>query len=411
LDSALSYSIKALEIQVNQGLEGDIMHTCSQIGSIYESQGKLEKAREYYAKSLQHSQWVVENKSFYSAKNIGWYIAPQNVSASFEEQGLLAMVDAHQGLYRINKAMGDFKASTLHLEQIIKTNQRLEELNKDKEVLELNTKYETERKEQQILLLETENELAQSNVRQTRTLLFGISGILMVILLMVLLYLRQNRLKAEQDKIILQQRLFRSQMNPHFLYNALASIQNFIITEDPDNASIYLSRFASLVRSILDSSNEEFIPLEQELELIENYLALQKVRYDEKFDYAVEADEGIDPEILEVPPMLTQPFIENAILHGIKPKKGKGRVIVRLRRLNDWTIFEVEDDGIGRAKSQEIRLEKPNKHKSLATSITRQRIAALNKKHRLNISMEIIDLTDETGKASGTLVSFRIPMG
>jgi hypothetical protein len=407
-----------VQVQQKDGLRGDLMLSYIQLAKIQEKLGKHQRAKEAYTESLTHSQWVVENKSFYSAKNFGWYIAPQNVSASFEEQGLKAMIEAHQGLYRINKEMNDYQASTYHLEEMNVTREKLNILNKDKEVLEFNTKYETERKEQQILLLEKETELAKTNVRQTRLLLFGISSILVIFLFMVFIYLRQNRLKAEQDKIVLQQRLFRSQMNPHFLYNSLASIQNFIITEDPDSASVYLSRFASLVRSILDSSNEEFIPLEQELELIENYLALQKVRYDEKFDYAVEIDEGIDPEILEVPPMLTQPFIENAILHGIKPKKGKGRVIVRLRRLNDWTIrqradivFEVEDDGIGRAKSQEISQEQRNRHKSLATSITRQRIAALNKKHRTNISMEIIDLTNAPGQASGTLVRFRIPMG
>jgi len=227
---------------------------------------------------------------------------------------------------------------------------------------------------------------------------------------------------------MLKQQLFRSQMNPHFIFNSLGSIQSSIINEEPGKAIRYLSRFSKLMRNILDSSIEEVVPLEEELKTIENYLELQKVRYADKFDYTIDIDTDIDTETVMVPPMLAQPFIENAIEHGIKHKVGKGKIEIRIRRSThrlidasthrlidpsthrtpDPLIFEVEDDGIGRQKAQEILMQQDAKHKSLATVITRERIAALNRKSKKKITLEIIDLKDEKGLARGTLVRFKL---
>jgi LytS/YehU family sensor histidine kinase len=199
-------------------------------------------------------------------------------------------------------------------------------------------------------------------------------------------------------------------MNPHFLYNSLASIQKFIITEDPDNASVYLSKFSNLVRNILESSIEEYVTLEKELNTVENYLALQKVRFSEKLDYKVEVDEILDVENMEIPPMLLQPFIENSVEHGIRFKGEKGHIIVRMLQENGGLLFEVEDDGVGREKAGEMQREQSRDHKSLATSITRDRIRILNKKFKQNISMQIIDLKDESGSPAGTRVTFHISL-
>jgi sensor histidine kinase YesM len=200
-------------------------------------------------------------------------------------------------------------------------------------------------------------------------------------------------------------------MNPHFLYNSLASIQKYIVTEDSQTASVYLSRFSNLVRNILDSSVEEFVSLEQEVNTIKYYLELQKVRYIEKMDYAIEVDEQLDIENIQVPPMLAQPFIENAIEHGIKHKQTKGLVTIRISGNNDRVILEVEDDGVGREKAQEFLNQKNIKHRSLATSITKERLKILNKKSRQKISLEIEDLKDSTNRGIGTKVRFEIAVG
>ncbi|MFO7613581.1 MAG: hypothetical protein R6W71_02980, partial [Bacteroidales bacterium] len=173
------------------------------------------------------------------------------------------------------------------------------------------------------------------------------------------------------------------------------------------------------------SSAEEYVPLEEEISSIENYLALQKVRYRDMFDYTVEVDEEIDTETARIPPMLAQPFIENAIEHGILHKGSKGRIKVRIRRSGeqaigrsdqtngrsgDRVILEVEDDGVGREKAQEILQKQDKDHKSLATAITMERIAILNRKLKRKITLEIIDLKDEQGEAKGTRVVFGVPV-
>jgi len=273
----------------------------------------------------------------------------------------------------------------------------------------LEAKADNERKEQQIQLLFQKNELQESRIRQSGFLLIGFSVLFIFIILIIFLFIRQSRFKMLQDKILLEQKLLRTQMNPHFIFNSLASVQNFIVKQDDTKASIYLSRFSDLVRSILNNSLEEQITLEEEINTIENYLELQKVRFPEKFDYRLEMDEKIDSENTFIPPMLAQPFIENAIEHGIKHRKSKGNIQIRFTLNPHMIIYEVEDNGVGREKAQEINQKHNSDHKSLATSITMERIRVQNKKQKHKISMTIEDLKNKDGEASGTRVIFLIP--
>jgi sensor histidine kinase YesM len=199
-------------------------------------------------------------------------------------------------------------------------------------------------------------------------------------------------------------------MNPHFIFNSLTSIQNFIINQDDIKASIYLSRFSELVRSILTNSIEERITLDEEIGTIRNYLELQKVRFSDKFDYSVEVDERIDPENTFIPPMLGQPFIENSIEHGIKNKDSKGHIWIRFIAKNGNICYSIEDDGVGRKKAQEVLRSKNREHKSLATEITRERIRVLNRRQKKKLIMEILDLKSPDGQASGTRVTFTVAL-
>jgi LytS/YehU family sensor histidine kinase len=199
-------------------------------------------------------------------------------------------------------------------------------------------------------------------------------------------------------------------MNPHFIFNSLASIQNFVINENSDQASVYLSRFSQLVRNILDNSVEEYVPLEKEINTIENYLELQKVRYAGKFDFRISVDEKIDQENLLIPPMLAQPFIENAIEHGIRHKETPGHIDIRFHLQDGLIRFEVEDDGVGREKAHEIESKQRSRHRSMATSLTRDRLNALNRKLKKKIRLEIVDLKDEDGQGCGTRVEFGVPV-
>jgi ligand-binding sensor domain-containing protein len=215
---------------------------------------------------------------------------------------------------------------------------------------------------------------------------------------------RESRINEQHQTELLEQRLLRSQMNPHFIFNALGAIQSFIMDREPLEASSYLSRFAELVRSILYSSRGEMISVEKELKILENYCSLQQLRYDHTFDYEIIIDENIDQESTLIPSMIAQPFIENAIEHGVRNISEKGQIFIRIlkERENDYLTIEIEDNGAGINRHQDSKKE--TNHISMATKITAERLKGLNHSQR---ELEIIDLSSRNKR--GTLIRFSVP--
>jgi len=218
-----------------------------------------------------------------------------------------------------------------------------------------------------------------------------------------------DKINAEKEIEKLKQMLLKSQMNPHFVFNSLIAIQSFIHKKKPIEASKYLSSFAKLIRYILNSSTEDYVPIEKEIQAINHYLELQKLRFDNKFDYSVYIDPEINIEMISIPPMLVQPFIENAIEHGIQHKKTKGNIDIRFVLKDNTIFFKVEDDGIGRAKAGKLNKNKDEIHKPFGTSITIKRIENLNKSLSQKIKLNVIDLKDNKGNITGTKVTLNIP--
>jgi len=200
----------------------------------------------------------------------------------------------------------------------------------------------------------------------------------------------------------------RLQMNPHFIFNTLSSIQGFILENETDRAVDYLGKFSQLMRSILVHSRESSIPVEDELKALRHYMDLEKLRYNDKFDYSIAIDPEFDAELIEIPTMIIQPYIENAIIHGLVHKAGQGFVQVKISLEDDHILWVIEDNGIGRQRSMEIRKESGLHHLSRGMLITRERLELLNKMHQENFSVRVIDLTDGEGKAAGTRVEVRI---
>ncbi|MBE0662163.1 MAG: histidine kinase [Bacteroidales bacterium] len=320
------------------------------------------------------------------------------------------MKGLHTHYTTLFKTTGNYAKALEHSELKSAYNDSVTNLTQKVEERKLQIRLETEKMEEQLSLLATDNALKESKLRNNSLIFLSVILALLFALMLVFFLFRQRRIREKQDKILLEQRLLRSQMNPHFIFNSLASVQNFIVKHDDTSASIYLARFSELVRSILNNSMEEQITLEHEIGTIENYMELQKVRFPKKFDFSLFVDEHLDVENTFIPPMLAQPFIENAIEHGIKHKEGKGHISVRFEHKNGSMELIVEDDGIGRKKAHELRLQYDKNHKSLATAITQERIKTLNRKQKSKITMEIIDLKDEEGEAKGTRVVFSVPV-
>ncbi|MFA5418129.1 MAG: two-component regulator propeller domain-containing protein [Bacteroidales bacterium] len=236
--------------------------------------------------------------------------------------------------------------------------------------------------------------------------------ILVIVLFITVLFLyvkrREYEHKLQRKAIELQQRVFRLQMNPHFMGNSLLAIQNFIYGRDPKEAGNYLSDFARLFRLILNNSKSEFILLSKELETLELYLRLQNMRFPGKFDYTFEIDDAIDPEEFLIPPMLAQPMIENAIEHGLFTKVGKGTLKIRFLHGDQHLIFEVDDDGIGLTAARKLNLIQDT-HQSTALQITRERIEILGKRYRFNVLFEVKEKLGDNNQSLGTIVRFTLP--
>jgi ligand-binding sensor domain-containing protein/two-component sensor histidine kinase len=214
--------------------------------------------------------------------------------------------------------------------------------------------------------------------------------------------------KVEMSKIELK--ALRSQMNPHFIFNSLNSIQHYIFHAKIDEAIKYLNKFARLVRIILSNSNKPTVTVGDDIEALKLYLELEQMRFEEKFDYEIIVDPSVDLDYDVMPPLLLQPYVENAILHGLNPKPGKGKLTIALTSKNNYLICTITDNGIGREKSSEIKRTMPvNKHKSLGMKITEDRLKILNEVNNSQLSVNVTDMKDEGGNALGTQVELFVP--
>ncbi|MCF8369257.1 MAG: histidine kinase [Bacteroidales bacterium] len=233
---------------------------------------------------------------------------------------------------------------------------------------------------------------------------------LIISAIILIIQYREKKIKEQNRYLALEQKLLRSQMNPHFIFNSLSSIQSFIFENNPITAGSYLSRFAELIRSILYNSREEFIPLEKEIKTLQHYLDLQQLRYNNKFDYELWIDPELDTEDTGIPPMLAQPFIENAIEHGLKNITWKGFLSVRFELDESFVKLIVSDNGLGIFSAKKQKDEKKKDHVSLATIITNERIEILNKNRKKNkYAMHIAEIKSADGKVKGTCVEIKLP--
>jgi LytS/YehU family sensor histidine kinase len=219
-----------------------------------------------------------------------------------------------------------------------------------------------------------------------------------------------EELRSRADNIELQ--ALRSQMNPHFIFNTLNSIQHFITNNNSDEASKYLSRFAKLMRVIIENSKQTSIKIKDEVEATRLYLELETMRFSDKFFFGILVDPVIDINYDEIPSMIIQPYIENAIIHGLLPNTEKGKLLIHLTKKDTFIVCTIEDNGIGRLKSQELNKNRTAQHRSLGMSITKRRLSILNQQNKTknNLNEEIIDVVNADGTAAGTRVIIQIPI-
>jgi hypothetical protein len=216
--------------------------------------------------------------------------------------------------------------------------------------------------------------------------------------------------ELKQKGTELEIQALRAQMNPHFIFNSLNSINRFILQNNRAQASEYLTKFSKLVRMILQNSQASLITLESELESLELYLNLEALRFNDHFDYKISVPKDLDISALQVPPLILQPYVENAIWHGLMHKEEKGQLKVEVTEENDYLYFKITDDGIGREKAAAMASKSATKHKSMGLRITAHRIAIVQNSETLSSPVTINDLVNPDGSAAGTEVVIKMPV-
>ncbi len=305
-------------------------------------------------------------------------------------------IDVLDKLISIAILTEDYQEALNH--QIIRDRINLHVKNKEKEQLLhfANVKYELKQQEEAFGL--------QENINNKNRLLLGSIIVSLVLLIVIFGFFNYNsKLRAANKTTLLEQRLLRAQMNPHFIFNTLAAIQNITLEGDPVRSSNYIAKFSKLIRQNFDYVRKEEISLKEELAMISNYIQTQQLRFNNIFEYEVSVDESIDLISEKVPPMLLQPFLENAIEYGLKEKNGGGFLSLKIRKDQTDLIFEVVDNGVGRsAKAKESKVSE-DLH---ATDIFLERLQIRGKGEEK--TFQIQDLFDENKKSAGTKVAFKL---
>lgn len=239
-------------------------------------------------------------------------------------------------------------------------------------------------------------------------MLLMLGGIVLIIVVLAIGYVRynRNRDRIARKLVELEGQALRAQMNPHFIFNSLNAVHDFIADNDKRSAHLYLSRFAKLIRRILDHSRRALVTFEEEVDTLVLYIQLEQMRFEGKFDYEMVIDNKLEMDTLKVPPMVIQPYVENAIRHGLMNRTdGKGLLSIRIFTEHNELVCVIEDNGVGRKASAEVNLKHGTEHKSYAMKITNERLTQLNTLGKDKGRVKVSDLLDENGKGLGTRVT------
>lgn len=345
-----------------------------QLGELYFDLKRYQEAFPLAQKSLEYAREIgVLDQAYHSEKLLSdLYAATGNPQKSLEH-------------YKAYVAARD---SILHQEQAKKF-----------AIAEMNFEYQKK-----------EALLAEKAKRQNQLLLFSALGLALLIGLILVTHNRmqvKRRLTLQKEVAEYEQKALHLQMNPHFVFNCLSSISSFIVQNGTDQALKYLSKFSKLMRLTLEYSKGALIPIDKEVESLQNYLELEQLRFHDKFDFKIVQTDAVEFNV-GLPPLLIQPFVENAILHGMVPKDGRGMIKVSFDAKDGQLICSIEDDGIGIAGSYKLKENSVTAHKSMALEITKKRLQIMESTTSKSAQIEVTDL--HHGLQTGTRVTLKLPI-
>jgi len=338
----------------------------------------------------------------------------KSIAEADKKEDIIVQKDATRKLSDVYRDAGDYKkALSIYQEYVSLVDKAY--IKKEQEISQAaRFSKDIVNKQNRIESLESDRELSESKYQLTteqakrqKLIIYSLIGGLLLLLIAAFLmikYIRQQRLANN----LLALKSLRSQMNPHFIFNALNSVNSFIATNDERTANKYLTDFSLLMRAVLENSEEDFIPLEKEVELLKLYTKLEHFRFQDKFDYNINVDENININDFVIPPMLLQPYIENAVWHGLRYKKTKGLLEINITQSQiDEIVIIINDDGIGRQKSKALKTENQQKQNSKGMGNIKKRVAILNEMYKDKVDVFIDNFQKEEDTGTKVVVTLK----
>jgi tetratricopeptide (TPR) repeat protein len=408
-DSALYYLQKSIPVLKKTNNDGRLMMALIEIGRSYLGRKEFSNALQQSKEGLKIAQW-------WNAKDI--------------------IQQAYEINWKAFDAIKKTDSAYYYLQKFVPLKDSLENARFKLQNVQKLTFYKAEAKEEEqqarINLLNKDNQLKQQQLKKEALIKQILGACLIVLMVLTVIVFRNIILKRRNEKLRLENELkeqqlaserkqaelqkqtselemqaLRSQMNPHFIFNCLNSINRFILKNETESASDYLTKFSKLIRLVLNNSKHKYITLNEEMDCLELYIQMEQLRSKNSFRYKIKCAATIDAEEMLIPPLLLQPFVENAIWHGLMNREdGAGDLNILLQQKNELLECTIADNGVGRKAALELS-SKSAKHKSMALQITKERIALLHVEQKED-SIEIEDLYDDNGNATGTKVMLRI---
>lgn len=462
-DLAIVQFKRALKLEEELGNKLGLAINHQNIGDCLEQKGDLEGALEHFRKSLAYNEeinsdigrvicknslaqvylkqdmpyaaLVLLEPLYEQAKAIGDFFITSSVfintgwahtklgdfdkAENFIQEGL-EMAQTHnmpsnvlygyQKLSDLESERGDFKKAYEYFKKVEEYDNEISSTTNLRYMNDIIVRYEADKKNNQISVLAKENEIVRLRLRKNQTTLLVSALIVGLVASILYILYRQYQNKNEKRVLSLEQNMLRSQMNPHFLFNSLNSIKLYIINNEQKNAVHYLNKFSKLIRKILEASSLKEISLAEELETVELYMNIENIRFSNEIDFKITVDEDICPDVVKVPSLALQPFLENALWHGLSPKDGEKKIHISVKKKSQGHIsIEIEDNGVGRNAAEVNKENRVLKRKSVGIRITKERLANFSKDYQNSFDVDIVDLFDEHGEPKGTKVVLDIP--
>ncbi len=352
-----------------------VIRSLHMLGRLFLEGGKLNKAQNYLNDALELAN---------------------------DEGILLDVMWNYEYLSKVTEAKGNYAEALTFHKEYSQLSDSILNTSKIETIKNLEEKYESEKKEQAIQLLEEQTKLQDIQLSQQKTITVILIVLSIAIIVILFLLYQQYRNNQEVKQWKMQQKMLRSQMNPHFIFNALTSIQNFVINEESELATSYLAKFAVLTRKVLEVSREESISLQDEISVIKEYCVLEGMRFNRQIDLQITSEPEIDLESTQIPPLLLQPFIENSLKHGFKDLE-TGKIDIFFKKNYNRLLIEITDNGRGFQQTTST-------HNSLSMEIVKERLALIAPSKNNDFHLYSENTFSEKNEISGAKTNFEIPL-